>query len=107
MEYISEEKSLLKSVIDDLKADKRSILEEKNGQIEKLKENQEKLNVSNANIVNENKKFSERINDIEGLNVKLKKDLDEKNIKYNELKYFFLLIVFNVLGKKMMLRLIV
>jgi hypothetical protein len=84
IEYNLEEKSLLKSVIDDLKAEKKSLLVEKNNQIEKLKENSEKFHINNARIEAENKLLNEKLKESNVLNLKLQKDLEDKNFRFDE-----------------------
>ena len=84
IEYNLEEKSLLKSVIDDLKAEKKSLLVEKNNQIEKLKENSEKFHINNARIEAENKLLNEKLKESNVLNLKLQKDLEDKNSRFDE-----------------------
>ena len=92
IDYTFEEKNLLKSVIEDLKEEKKNLLTEKNNQIENLKENNKKLDINISKIERENKIFSEKIKEITNYNSKLLSEIDDKKIIQDDVLYVYYLI---------------
>lgn len=99
---MSEEISVLKSVINELKEEKKQILKEKNCQIEKLINENENKEANNKNLLNEFNKTNQ-------INIDLKEriknnmsELEKSVLNYDQLKYIIFKYIETNLKKNLM-----